>query len=84
MPNAKETVHAGYLPVKFGPPKKYGERKVHMYYVIYRDVNGHWRWRLNAANHEAIASGEGYVNKSDCQNAVRLVKTSSLAPVHER
>jgi len=55
-----------------------------MYYIVYRDVKGEWRWRLNAGNHEPIASGEGYANKSDCLNAVRIVKASSLAPVHER
>ena len=52
-------------------------------FTTYRDSAGEWRWNLKAANHEAIASGEGYVNKSDCQNAVDLVKSSSNAPVRE-
>ncbi|MGI8738399.1 MAG: YegP family protein [Gammaproteobacteria bacterium] len=56
-----------------------------MYYVIYQDRQRHWRWRLNAANHKTIAdSGEGYWNKSDCQNAINLVKSSYIAPVIER
>ena len=54
-----------------------------MYYTIYRDSAGEWRWNLKAANHEAIASGEGYVNKSDCEHAIDLVKSSSNAPVRE-
>ncbi len=54
-----------------------------MYFTIYRDSAGEWRWNLKAGNHEVIASGEGYVNKSDCEHAVGLVKSSSNAPVRE-
>lgn len=54
-----------------------------MYYTIYRDSVGEWRWNLKAANHETIAHGEGYKNKSDCEHAVDLVKSSSNAPVRE-
>ncbi|SCZ01377.1 MULTISPECIES: DUF1508 domain-containing protein [unclassified Pseudomonas] len=52
-----------------------------MYFEIYRQTRGtpntgkgQWRWRLRAGNHETIASGEAYVNKSDCLHAVRLIK----------
>ncbi|ALI06072.1 MULTISPECIES: DUF1508 domain-containing protein [Pseudomonas] len=52
-----------------------------MYFEIYRQTRGNpstgkgqWRWRLRAGNHETIASGEAYVNKSDCLHAVRLIK----------
>ena len=54
-----------------------------MYFQIYRDKIGEWRWRLRAKNHEPIASGEGYKNKSDCLHAIELVKSSSDAPVNE-
>ena len=54
-----------------------------MYFQVYRDNAGEWRWRLRAANHEPIASGEGYRNKSDCLHAVNLVKQSANAPVRE-
>lgn len=54
-----------------------------MYYQIYKDGQGHWRWRLLAANHEILASGEAYYNKADCQHAVNLVKSSYNAPVYE-
>lgn len=45
---------------------------------------GEWRWRLKAANHEIIASGEGYTNKVDCIHAVDLLKsTTNATPVSE-
>lgn len=54
-----------------------------MRYQIYTDANGHWRWRLVAANNRIIAnSGEGYWNKEDCLHAISLVKSSSAAPVY--
>ncbi len=53
-----------------------------MKYTIYQDKVGEWRWRLQAANNEVIASGEGYVNKSDCSDAINLVKGSKDAPVY--
>jgi uncharacterized protein YegP (UPF0339 family) len=72
-----------------------------MYFEIYQDGSvedqglnaggllsallGEWRWRLKSANHEIIASGEGYANKSDCLHAVGLVKgTTALTPVVQR
>lgn len=56
-----------------------------MYYVIYVDTQGYWRWTLFAGNNRKIAnSGEGYFNKKDCEHAVNLVKGSSDAPVYVR
>ena len=54
-----------------------------MRFSIYTDKAGEWRWRLQAANNEIIAAGEGYKNKSDCLNAIDLVKDSANAPVQE-
>lgn len=55
-----------------------------MYYKMYKDVSGQWRWRLVAGNARIIAdSGESYWNKSDCLAAINLVKGSSSAPVYE-
>lgn len=55
-----------------------------MYYQMYKDVTGSWRWRLIAGNNRIIAnSGESYNNKSDCLHAIALVKSSSNAPVYE-
>lgn len=56
-----------------------------MYYEMYKDVSGYWRWRLIAANSRIIAnSGEGYYNKADCTHAIGLVKSAYNAPVRER
>ncbi len=54
-----------------------------MKFSIYKDKAGEWRWRLQAASNEIIASGEGYKNKSDCLHAIDLVKESTNAPVQE-
>ncbi len=54
-----------------------------MKFSIYKDKAGEWRWRLQAASNEIIASGEGYKNKSDCLHAIDLVKDSQDAPVQE-
>ncbi|AVW92519.1 YegP family protein [Celeribacter baekdonensis] len=55
-----------------------------MYYVLYKDAGGYWRWRLRAANNKTIAdSGEGYFNRSDALSGIALVKQSSNAPVRE-
>jgi uncharacterized protein YegP (UPF0339 family) len=55
-----------------------------MTYHLYKDAAGEWRWRLLAANNRNIAdSGEGYINKQDCLDAIELVKGSRSAPVKE-
>jgi uncharacterized protein YegP (UPF0339 family) len=56
-----------------------------MAYYIYVDVNRQWRWYLSTANNRKIAnSGEGYLNKQDCLNAIMLVKGSANAPIYQR
>lgn len=56
-----------------------------MFYWIYRDNAGQWRWTLYAANQKKIAdSAEGYHNKNDCLAGIVLVKSSSNAPVREQ
>ncbi len=53
-----------------------------MYYQIYKDVTGDWRWRLKAANHEIVAiSSEGYAQKSSAEHSINLTKSSYNAPV---
>jgi len=43
-----------------------------------------WRWRLKAANHEPIASGESYYNRSDCLHAINLIKgTNYSTPIYD-
>lgn len=41
-------------------------------------LQGEWRWRLKSANHQIIASGEGYANKNDCIHAIDLVRGTTL------
>lgn len=51
-------------------------------YKVYRDKKGEWRWNLKAENGKIIAdSAESYINRSDCLNAIALVKSSATAPV---
>lgn len=53
-----------------------------MYYEVYKDTGGEWRWRLWAANNRIIAtSGESYTNRTDCIDAIALVKSSQDAPI---
>lgn len=64
-----------------------------MYFEIYQEkagllalsgTGGQWRWRLRAANHEPIASGESYHNKQDCLKAIALIQgTSTATPIRE-
>ena len=55
-----------------------------MFYLLYKDTQGYWRWTLYAANHRKIAdSGEGYHNKLDALSGVNLVKASAPTPVRE-
>jgi uncharacterized protein YegP (UPF0339 family) len=53
-----------------------------MVYVMYKDAAGYWRWRLFATNNKIVAdSGEGYVNKTDCEHGINLCKASANATV---
>lgn len=55
-----------------------------MYYYLYKDVQGYWRWTLYAGNGNKIAnSGEGYHNRADALSAIKLVKASSQSPIRE-
>jgi uncharacterized protein YegP (UPF0339 family) len=55
-----------------------------MKYCTKKDSAGEWRWRLLANNNKTIAdSGEGYKNKQDCEDAIKLVKGSKDAPVQD-
>ncbi|WP_107971617.1 YegP family protein [Neisseria elongata] len=56
-----------------------------MYFEIYKDAKGEYRWRLKAANHQIVAqSSEGYTTKQNCQHAIDLVKsTNADTPVKE-
>jgi uncharacterized protein YegP (UPF0339 family) len=57
-----------------------------MYFIVYQDAGGGWRWTLYAANNRKIAdSGEAYVEKSGAYWGLGLVKgTNTNTPVRER
>lgn len=38
-----------------------------MYFEIYKDAKGEFRWRLKAGNHEIIATSQAYTTKQGCQ-----------------
>lgn len=56
-----------------------------MYFHLYKDAAGQWRWRLVAGNNQIVAtSGESYVKKADAEHGIDLVKgTNSSTPVRE-
>lgn len=50
-----------------------------------KDKAGEWRWELLADNNHTIAdSGEGYVRRDGCLDAISRVKSAALgAPVYD-
>jgi uncharacterized protein len=52
-----------------------------MYFNLYRDALGQWRWQLVAANHSDIIadSAEGYINRADAVHGIQLVRGTSAA-----
>ena len=56
-----------------------------MYFVIYKDAAGQWRWHLKALNRETIAHGESYITKQSCLHAIELIKgTNADTPIIEK
>ena len=42
-----------------------------MYFEVYKDAKGEFRWRLKAGNHVVIATGgEGYTTKQACLKGI--------------
>lgn len=52
-----------------------------MRFELYKDGSGEWRWRLQAANGEIVASGESYKNEEDARHAIALVRKSGAAAI---
>ena len=47
-------------------------------FEVYKDEMRLFRWRLRAKDNRIIAeSSEGYCNRSDCENAVNLVRNEA-------
>lgn len=47
-------------------------------FVIYRKHNGEHSFNLKADNGEIILSGEGYLTRSACRNAINAVKVNAV------
>lgn len=54
-------------------------RRVATYeFELYKDAGSEYRWRFQAANNQIIAtSGEGYVTKQGCLQAIARVKANA-------
>jgi uncharacterized protein YegP (UPF0339 family) len=54
-------------------------------FSIYKNNLRQYRWRLKASNGRIIADlSEGYINRSDCQHAISLIKqNASSAAVYQ-
>jgi len=51
-----------------------------MYFILYKDQKGEWRWTLRAANHEPICvSSEGYTTKQGALHSINLVKSGAAS-----
>jgi uncharacterized protein len=55
-------------------------------FQVYKDARGQWRWRFQAGNNKIVAdSAEGYQNRTDCLEGIRIVKKEApSAPAWEK
>ena len=67
------------VPLQMEAPKAVqGAMVGGLIFTLYKDAQRGWRWRLQAANKRIIAdSGESYVNKTDCREAIKLIQFES-------
>jgi uncharacterized protein YegP (UPF0339 family) len=55
-----------------------------MKFQMYKDTTSQFRWRLKNNDGRTIAtSAEGYLQREDCLNAIRLVRHSGLAELED-
>ncbi len=55
-----------------------------MYYELYKDKKGEFRWRLRHLNGTILAtSSEGYKSKASATKCIENVKNTAEAPVKE-
>jgi uncharacterized protein YegP (UPF0339 family) len=53
-------------------------------FEVYKDKAGEFRWRLQAANNEVVATGEGYKSKASCLHGIDVVrKIAATAPIND-
>ena len=41
---------------------------------VFKDAKGEWRFNVMAGNHEIVACSEGYHNKQDALDTVKLLR----------
>lgn len=56
-----------------------------MYFRYWQSsANNQWYWHLRSANHEIIATGEGYTTEAGCLHVIGLVMdTNRQTPVYK-
>ena len=52
-------------------------------FVIYKNIAGEFRFRLQARNGEIIAASEGYATKEGCKNGIERVRINSVGNILE-
>jgi uncharacterized protein len=51
-----------------------------MYFILYKDNRGEWRWNYRSANNEDICvSSEGYTAKQSALHSIGLVKSGAAS-----
>jgi len=57
-----------------------------MYFYLFKDADGQWRWNYRSANHKIIAdSAEAYHNRQDALHGISLVKSdAATAPTFDK
>lgn len=55
-----------------------------MYFEVYKDKRGEYRWRLKSGNHQVVATpGEGFTTKQSCMKNIDVVKGCANAEIKE-
>lgn len=55
-----------------------------MFFQMYKDTRGEWRWALIGGNGRVIAdSAEGYRDKRDCRAGIELVREAAGVEVRD-
>lgn len=46
-------------------------------FELYQDSSSEWRWRFFSSGRITAISGEGYINKSDCESSMEHLKKNA-------
>lgn len=51
-----------------------------LYFTVYKDIRGEWRWILRARNHRVVAdSAEGYKRKASALKQIERIKAGAAS-----